>query len=80
MITLRPEVLEMEERKTIGISVEEYTRLKDIETRFMILKEEFLHAAYCPIHHQIILGIEKEYAQKGQALKLDLLPDALEGE
>lgn len=48
--------------ETITISVEEYTRLKDIETRFTILKEEMLKASYCPIHHQIILGIEEEYA------------------
>lgn len=50
--------------ETITISVEEYTRLKDIETRFTILKEEMLKASYCPIHHQIILGIENEYAAK----------------
>lgn len=53
------------------ISIEEYTRLKDIETRFAILKEEMLKAAYCPIHHQIILGIEQEYAAK-HATKEDL--------
>ena len=50
--------------KTICITTEEFTRLKDIETRFAILKEEMLKAAYCPIHHQIILGIEEEYASK----------------
>lgn len=70
-------VLEAAERNTIEISIEEYTRLKDIETRFAILKEEFLHAAYCPIHHQIILGIEAEYAKKVQELKTDLFQDAL---
>lgn len=63
-------------KNTIEISIEEYARLKDIETRFAILKEEMLKAAYCPIHHQIILGIEKEYAQK-QEIKTDLFPDAL---
>lgn len=57
--------------KTIELSVDEYTRLKDIETRFAILKEEMLKASYCPIHHQIILGIEQEYAAK-QATKEDL--------
>lgn len=51
-------------KNTIEISIEEYARLKDIETRFAILKEEMLKAAYCPIHHQIILGIEQEYAAK----------------
>ena len=56
---------------TIEIPVEEYTRLKDIETRFAILKEEMLKASYCPIHHQIILGIEQEYAAK-QASSKDL--------
>jgi len=61
---------------TIDISIEEYTRLKDIETRFAILKEEMLKASYCPIHHQIILGIENEYAAK-QEIKTDLFPDAL---
>ena len=50
--------------KTICITTEEFTRLKDIETRFTILKEEMLKASYCPIHHQIILGIEEEYAAK----------------
>ena len=49
---------------TIEITVEEYTRLKDVETRFEIMKREMLKASYCPIHHQIILGIENECAQK----------------
>lgn len=44
----------------ITISVAEYARLKDIETRFVILREETLHANYIPIHHRIILGIENE--------------------
>lgn len=48
----------------IEISVDEYTRLKDIETRFVILKEQMLKADYCPIHQQIILGIENEYAKQ----------------
>lgn len=61
---------------TVNISVDEYTRLKDIETRFAILKSEMLKASYCPIHHQIILGIENEYAAK-QEIKTDLFPDAL---
>ena len=59
--------------ETITISVEEYTRLKDIETRFTILKEEMLKASYCPIHHQIILGIEEEYAKKNLPDLGDLL-------
>ena len=57
--------------KHIQISVEEFERLKDIETRFAIIKEQMLHAEYCPIHTQIILGIEKECAAKKE-LKLDL--------
>jgi len=48
----------------IGISVEEYSRLKDIETRFTVLKNQMLHAEYCPIHTQVILGIENEYKNK----------------
>lgn len=47
--------------KEVVISVDEYTRLKDIETRFTIIKEQMLRAEYCPIHTQIILGIEKNY-------------------
>lgn len=49
---------------TITISVAEFSRLKDIETRFEILRREMLDATYCPIHWQIILGIEKEIKQK----------------
>lgn len=48
----------------ITISVAEYARLKDIETRFVILREETLHATYIPIHHRIILGIENECKQE----------------
>lgn len=48
----------------IDIPIAEYTRLKDIETRFSIIREQMLKAEYCPIHTQIILGIEKEYEQK----------------
>lgn len=62
---------------TIEISIEEYTRLKDIEIRFAILKDEMIHASYCPIHHQIILGIEEAYAKKSQELETDLSPKAL---
>lgn len=63
-------------KTTIEITVEEYARLKDIETRFAILKQEMLKASYCPIHHQIILGIEKEYKQqKG----IEVLPFMQEG-
>lgn len=49
---------------TITISVAEFSRLKDIETRFEILRREMLDATYCPIHWQIILGIEEEIKQK----------------
>jgi hypothetical protein len=42
----------------ITIPVDEYSRLKDIETRFTIIKAEMLHAEYCPLHTKIILGIE----------------------
>lgn len=62
-----------EASETITISIEEYRHLKDIETRFAIIREETLHATYIPIHHQIILGIEKEYKQ-AQELKTDLMP------
>ena len=65
-----------EDKNAITISFEEYTRLKDIETRFAILKNQMLHAEYCPIHTQVILGIEHAYAQK-QEIKTDLFPDAL---
>lgn len=64
---------ELKPLNAITLSIEEYTRLKDIETRFAIIREEMLKAAYCPIHHQIILGIEKEYKQ-AQEIKADLLP------
>ena len=56
--------------KEIAISIEEYTRLKDIETRFTIIKNQMLHAEYCPIHTQVILGIENEYAAKNE-IKFD---------
>ena len=61
----------MTEGKEITISIEEYAKLKDIQTRFAILKKEMMYAEYCPIHHQIILGIEKEY--KTKELDADLL-------
>lgn len=51
----------------IEISIAEYSRLKDIETRFTIMREQMLNAEYCPIHTQIILGIEKEYEMKKAA-------------
>lgn len=49
---------------TINISIEEYSRLKDIETRFKVLRDEMLHLEYCPLHTQIVLGIEAEYKKK----------------
>lgn len=48
----------------LTIPVVEFSRLKDIETRFEILRREMLDATYCPIHWQIILGIEEEIKQK----------------
>ena len=48
----------------ITIPIREYARLKDIETRFTIMRDEFLHMDYMPIHHQIILGIKDEYEKK----------------
>lgn len=59
--------------ETVTISVAEFERLKDIETRFKIIKGQMLHAEYCPIHTQIILGIERECEAKKQELKLDLV-------
>ena len=63
-------------KEQITISIEEYSKLKDIQTRFEILKSEMLHAQYCPIHTQIILGIQEAYAQK-QEIKMDLFPSAM---
>lgn len=53
----------------ITISVREYAHLKDIETRFTIIREQMLHAEYCPIHTQIILGIENEYKEPEMRIK-----------
>ena len=53
-------ITEVKKGNSVIISVEEFTRLKDIETRFTIIKEQMIHADYCPIHTQIILGIENE--------------------
>lgn len=58
--------------ETVTITVEEFARLKDIETRFTVLKNQMLHAEYCPIHTQVILGIENEKPKK-QELKLDMV-------
>lgn len=69
--------VENREKNEITITLEEYAKLKDIQTRFEILKNEFIHASYCPIHHQIILGIEEAYAKKSQELKTDLSPENL---
>lgn len=46
--------------ETVTIPVSDFAYLKDIETRFNILKNQMLHAEYCPIHTQVILGIENE--------------------
>lgn len=63
---------------TIEITIEEYTRLKDIETRFEIIKRGMLHATYIPIHEQIVLGIEAECAAK-PGIKFEPLPKKKEG-
>lgn len=68
----RIELKEMKEK--ILIDLDEYMRLKDIETRFAILKNQMIHADYCPIHQQVILGIENEYAKKNKELNLEMLP------
>lgn len=57
-------------QQTIEISTEEYTRLKDIETRFTILREHYQQADFCPTFEQIILGIER----KPQEVNADLFP------
>ena len=49
--------------QTIEISIEEYTHLKDIQTRFEIIKNQMMRAEYCSIHTQIILGIESSYGK-----------------
>lgn len=64
MIEVKPQPEPIKSNGEISISVEEYDRLKDIETRFTIMRDELFHLEYIPIHHQIILGIEKEYAAK----------------
>lgn len=73
---IKQEETQMTKDATITISIEEFTRLKDIETRFEIMKQEMLNLSYLPIHHQNIMGIEKEYAQKHE-IKTDLFPDSL---
>ncbi len=57
--------------ETVTITVEEFARLKDIETRFTVLKNQMVHAEYCPIHTQVILGIENVMVKKND-LKLDM--------
>lgn len=59
--------------ETITISIEEYTRLKDTETRFEIIKQQMIHAEYCPIHTQIILGIENMFQKPEKELNADVL-------
>ena len=69
----------LEETKPVAmvtIPVEEYVHLKDIQTRFEILKNEMIHSSYCPIHHQIILGIENEYSKKEKELNAELFAAA----
>lgn len=62
--------------KTIEVTIDEYARLKDIETRFSIIKEQMIKSEYVPTYTQAILGIEKECAKKKE-IKVDLFPDAL---
>jgi len=69
--------VEHREKNEISIPLAEYRRLIEIKTRFEVLQNEMIHASYCPIHHQIILGIEDAYAKKSQELKTDLLPENL---
>ena len=64
--------------ETVTITVEEFARLKDIETRFTVLKNQMLHAEYCPIHTQVIFGIEKEKAATKE-LKLDMVFNSDDG-
>ena len=59
--------------ETITISIEEYTRLKDTETRFEIIKQQMIHAEYCPIHTQIILGIENMCQKPEKERNADVL-------
>lgn len=59
--------------ESVTISVAEFERLKDIETRFNIIKGQMLHAEYCPIHTQVILGIEREIERNKKELNLDLV-------
>lgn len=61
-------------KNAIEISVDEYVRLKDLETRFSILRKNMINAEYCSLHNQIILGIENEYAQRNKELNADLFP------
>ena len=64
---------------TIEITIAEYARLKDIETRFTIIKKETLYADYIPLHERIILGIEEECKAK-QGIEWDPLnPKKKEG-
>lgn len=69
--------VESREKNEITIPLAEYRRLIEIKTRFEVLQNEMIHASYCPIHHQIILGIEEAYARKSQELKTDLLLENL---
>ena len=66
----------MNSLNNIEISVDEFVRLKDIETRFTIMCKEILRMDYVPIHQQILLGIEKEYAAKHiNEVNADMFPE-----
>lgn len=55
---------------TITISIAEYNRLKDIETRFTCIREHYNRAEFIPESTQIILGIEP----KKKEINADLFP------
>lgn len=58
--------VKVETKNAIEISVYEYVRLKDFETRFLLLRKNMLHAEYCSLQNQFILGIENEYAKRSK--------------
>ena len=63
-------------KKTIEITIEEYSRLKDIETRFEILKNQAMNDDFCAKHTQVVLGIEHSYEAKQakKELNADMFP------
>ena len=63
------------EKKTIEITIEEYTHLKDIQTRFEILKNQAMNDEYVSKHTQVVLGIEHSYEAKQKQAKKELNAD-----